>query len=59
MLAVYLWLTLGWRTGALELIVEAALCTAIVGGGGGGRLARNVRALIARQRRRRVRAVAA
>jgi hypothetical protein len=59
MLSVILWFAIGWRAGVVELIVEAALCVAVIGGGGGGRLVRGVRALTARQRRRRVRAVAA
>jgi hypothetical protein len=57
MLAVILWLEVGWRAGVVELLVEAALATVVIGGGGGGRLVRGVQAILARQRRRRIRPI--
>jgi hypothetical protein len=38
MLALILWVTLGWRAGLVEVLAEVAIGAAIVGGGGGRRL---------------------
>ena len=43
MLAFILWLTLGWRAGAVELIAELAIGLILYGGGGGKRIRRALR----------------
>jgi hypothetical protein len=53
MLALILWLVFGWRAGAAELLVEAAIGLALYGGGGGRRLRRSFRDFWARTTRRR------
>jgi len=40
MLALILWLTLGWRAGAIELIAELAIGLIVYGGGGRKRIRR-------------------
>src|SRR6185437_3473936 len=44
-LALVLWLALGWRYGAAEILFELALGAAIWGGGGGKRVRRGLREL--------------
>jgi hypothetical protein len=43
MLAFILWLTLGWRAGAVELLAELAIGLILYGGGGGRRIRRALR----------------
>jgi hypothetical protein len=43
MLALILWLVLGWRAAAAELLAELAICSVIWSGGGGRRLRRALR----------------
>jgi hypothetical protein len=50
-LAIILAVEFGWRIGAAELIAEAVVCVAVIGGGGGGRLVRALRGIFARRRR--------
>jgi len=53
MLALILWLVLGWRAGAAEVLAEAALGLMLYGGGGGRRVRRAFRDFWARATRRR------
>ncbi len=46
MLALVLWLTLGWRAGAAEILVEIAIGLLLLGGGGGKRARRTLRDLL-------------
>jgi hypothetical protein len=52
MLAVILWVELGWRAAVMELLVEALLGALITGGGGGRRIRRAFRELAVRPVRR-------
>jgi len=53
MLALILWLAFGWRAGAAEVLVEAAIGLALYGGGGGRRVRQSLRYFWARTARRR------
>jgi hypothetical protein len=52
MLALILWLVFGWRAGAAELLVEAAIGLMLYGGGGGRLVRRSFRDFWARTTRR-------
>ena len=53
-IALILWLTLGWRAGATEILAEIAIGLLLYSGGGGKRIRRTLRDLSKRTIPRRV-----
>ena len=49
MLALILWLTLGWRAGVGEILVEIAIALMLLGGGGGRRIRLSLRRWMTRR----------